>query len=213
MSPTAAVFVHWQRSDGVRRPGASVRPCAALCFLAVLAVAVPSVAAEPVPGGTLVVGAVADPLHLNPAVRFGANSGVPGAQVFAGLVRIDGRFEPQPYLARSWTMSSDGLRYTFHLAPNTRFHEGTPVTSRDVAFSLDTVRKHYPFGMAMLDAVATVGTPEPHTAVIRLTRPHPAIVEHLQSSTGPRPVTTRSGLCAGVVADADSLPTMNRRDS
>ena len=158
---------------------------AVLGCLVVLALAATSVAAEPVPGGTLVVGAVADPRHLNPAVQSGASTGVPGAQLFAGLVRIDDRFAPQPYLARSWTVSPDGLRYTFHLATDARFHDGTPVTSRDVAFSLRTVKKHHPFGMTMFDAVAAVDTPRPHTAVIRLTRPHPALLQALAAPLMP----------------------------
>ncbi len=152
---------------------------AALVGLAGLSTALPCLAAGPVRGGTLVVGAAAEPRHLNPAVQSGASTGVPGAQLFAGLVRIDERFEPQPYLARSWTVSADGLRYTFHLAPNARFHEGEPVTSRDVAFSLETVRAHHPFGRTMFDAVAAVETPGPHTAVIRLAQRHPALLQAL----------------------------------
>ena len=152
---------------------------AALVCLATLAAGLPAFATEPVRGGTLVVGGAAEPRHLNPAVQSGAATGVPGAQLFAGLVRIDGRFEPQPYLARSWTVSADGLRYTFRLAPHARFHDGAPVTSRDIAFSLATVRAHHPFGRAMFDAVAAVETPGPHTAVIRLARPHPALLQAL----------------------------------
>ncbi len=158
---------------------------ATLGVLAAVAIAPESFAAEPVPGGILVVGAAADARHLNPAVQSGAGTGVPGAQLFAGLVRIDERFEPQPYLARSWTVSPDGLGYTFHLEPGARFHDGTPVTSRDVAFSLETVRAHHPFGRAMFDAVAAVDTPGPHTAVIRLARPHPALLQALAAPLMP----------------------------
>ena len=157
----------------------------ALGSLAALAIAVPALAAEPVPGGTLVVGGGAEPRHLNPAVQSGASTGVPGAQLFAGLVRIDERFAPKPYLARRWTVSPDGLRYTFHLAPEARFHDGAPVTSRDVAFSLETVRTHHPFGRAMFGAVAAVGTPGPHTAVVRLARPHPALLQALAAPLMP----------------------------
>ena len=70
---------------------------AILCLAAALAVA--ALAAEPVPGGTLIVGGGADPRHLNPAVQSGGNTGVPGAQLFAGLIRIDDGFEPRPYVA------------------------------------------------------------------------------------------------------------------
>ena len=156
---------------------------AILCLAAALAVR--ALAAEPVPGGTLIFGATSDARHLNPAVQSGGNTGVPGAQLFAGLVRIDDGFEPRPYLAERWSISADGLSYTFHLVPGARFHDGSPITSDDVAFSLGVVREHHPFGIAMFDAVANVDTPDPLTAVIRLSRPHPALMQALAAPLMP----------------------------
>lgn len=43
----------------------------------------------------------------------------------------------QPDLATSWTASSDGLTYTFNLRQGVTFHNGDPVNSTDVAFSMD----------------------------------------------------------------------------
>ena len=151
--------------------------CAILC-LAVAALAVPSTAAEPKRGGTLIVAGGAGLRHLNPAVQSGAQTGL-GVQLFAGLVRVDGKFEPQPYLAERWEISGDKRSYTFHLARNARFHDGKPITSEDVAFSLAVVKEHHPFGTAMFDAVDRVDTPDPYTAVIRLSRPHPALMQSL----------------------------------
>ena len=54
-----------------------------------------------------------------------------------------------------------------------------PITSEDVAFSLAVVKRHHPFGIAMFDAVERVDTPDAHTAVIRLARPHPALMQAL----------------------------------
>ncbi len=42
-----------------------------------------------------------------------------------------------PSLAETWSMSPDGLSYTFVLRPNARFHNGEPVTADDVKFSFD----------------------------------------------------------------------------
>ena len=150
---------------------------AALC-LALTALAVAAPGEEPKRGGTLVVAGGAGLRHLNPAVQSGANGGL-GVQLFAGLVRVDEHFEPQPYLAKRWEISEDGLSYTFHLERNARFHDGTPVTSADVAFSLGVVKAHHPFGVAMFDAVDRVDTPDAHTAVIRLRKPHPALMQSL----------------------------------
>ena len=160
--------------------GAVLRAIAAagmLC-LAAGAPAAPSGAAEPKPGGTLVVAGAGGLRHLNPAVQSGSQAGL-GVQLFAGLVRVDDKFRPQPYLAERWEVSGDGLSYTFHLARNARFHDGVPVTSEDVAFSLGAVREHHPFGIAMFDAVDRVETPDAHTVTIRLARPHPALMQAL----------------------------------
>ncbi|MET0741890.1 MAG: ABC transporter substrate-binding protein [Microvirga sp.] len=52
------------------------------------------------------------------------------------LVRVTGNPpEPAPGLAKSWTRSEDGLTYVFQLDPNAKFHDGTPVTARDVEYS------------------------------------------------------------------------------
>ena len=150
----------------------------AVALLALATLAVSSYGEEPRRGGTLVVAGGAGIPHLNPAVYSGPQAGI-GVQLFAGLVRVDDKFEPEPYLAERWEISSDGLSYTFHLAPNARFHDGTPITSEDVAFSLALVKTHHPFGRAMFDAVDEVRTPDPHIAVIRLGEPHPALMQAL----------------------------------
>ena len=151
---------------------------AAILCLAAGALALPSAAAEPKPGGTLVVAGAGGLRHLNPAVQSGSQAGL-GVQLFAGLVRLDDRFRPQPYLAERWEIAGDGLSYTFHLARGARFHDGVPVTSADVAFSLGVVKENHPFGSAMFDAVDRVETPDPHTAVFRLGKPHPALMQAL----------------------------------
>src|SRR5258706_5818628 len=57
--------------------------------------------------------------------------------VFTGLVQLDDNLKVQPQLASSFDKSSDGLTYTFHLKPNLQFSDGTPLTSKDVAYSID----------------------------------------------------------------------------
>ncbi|CDZ63451.1 ABC transporter substrate-binding protein [Neorhizobium galegae] len=42
---------------------------------------------------------------------------------------------PAPGLAKSWKQSEDGLTYTFELDGNAKFHDGTPVTAKDVEYS------------------------------------------------------------------------------
>jgi oligopeptide transport system substrate-binding protein len=57
--------------------------------------------------------------------------------VFTGLVQLNNNLQVAPQLASSWSESSDGLTYTFHLRPNLKFSDGTPLTSADVAYSIN----------------------------------------------------------------------------
>jgi oligopeptide transport system substrate-binding protein len=57
--------------------------------------------------------------------------------LYTGLVQYNDNMQVVPQLAQSWQISSDGLRYTFTLRPNLKFSDGTPLTSADVAYSID----------------------------------------------------------------------------
>lgn len=96
-------------------------------------------------GGTLVIASTQVPRHLNGAVQSGIATAVPSTQIFASPLRYDENWNPQPYLASSWDVASDGKTVTLNLVQNATFHDGTPVTSEDVAFSIMTVKENHPF--------------------------------------------------------------------
>ena len=58
------------------------------------------------------------------------------SQLYNGLIQLDGNLNPQPCLAKSWTISSDGRTYTFTLRDDVFFHKnalfGTPDSTRRV---------------------------------------------------------------------------------
>src|SRR5258708_30515988 len=56
---------------------------------------------------------------------------------YSGMVELDDQLKVQKELASSWDVSTDGLTYTFHLKSNLQFSDGTPLTSADVAYSID----------------------------------------------------------------------------
>ena len=138
--------------------------------------------AAALPGGparaasnTLVLGMVQEPRHFNGAIQSGTATAVPGTQIFASPLRFDADWQPQPYLAERWEVSPDALSVTLHLVADAVFHDGHPVTSEDVAFSIGVIKARHPF-TTMLAPVDGVDTPDPHTAVIRLKHPHPALL-------------------------------------
>ncbi len=141
-------------------------------------------AEEPKRGGTLVMSIQNTPRHLNPAVQSGIATGEPGTQLFAAPLRYDENWDPQPYLAKSWDVSEDGLTVTLNLVEGATFHDGKPITSKDVAFSIKTVQENHPF-KTMFAPVESVGTPDANTAVIKLSEPHPALLLAMSSQLLP----------------------------
>jgi peptide/nickel transport system substrate-binding protein/oligopeptide transport system substrate-binding protein len=57
--------------------------------------------------------------------------------VFTGLVEFDSKLNIRDQMAQSHDVSADGLTYTFHLKPNLKFSDGTPLTSQDVVYSIN----------------------------------------------------------------------------
>lgn len=60
--------------------------------------------------------------------------------IFSGLVKFDSRGLPRPDLADSWGVSADGKVYNFSLRPNAVWHDGTPVTSDDVLYTIEVIK-------------------------------------------------------------------------
>src|SRR5881628_1913902 len=90
------------------------------------------------PAGTLIVGLVAEPVALDPAQVTDLNSNRVGRRVAETLVAFsDGSTQIAPGLAESWTISKDGLQYTFKLRKGVKFHDGTPLDAEAVKFSIE----------------------------------------------------------------------------
>ncbi len=147
-----------------------------LALMAASGLALPAGAQEaPKRGGTLVIGSTQTPRHLNGAGQSGIATAGPSSQIFASPLRFDDKWQPQPYLAESWKLADDGKSLTLNLRKNVLFHDGKPVTSADVAFSIMAIKANHPF-QTMMAPVERVDTPDAATAIIRMSTPHPAIV-------------------------------------
>ncbi len=101
-----------------------------------LAFWVAPVAAQP--AGTLVVGLVAEPVNLDPPQVTDLNSNRVGRRIVETLVTFpEESTQIVPGLAESWTISKDGLQYTFKLRRGITFHDGTPLNAEAVKFSIE----------------------------------------------------------------------------
>jgi oligopeptide transport system substrate-binding protein len=74
---------------------------------------------------------------LDPALVQNATDGYAIQMIFTGLVQFDNNGNIKDQLAQSHEISADGLTYTFHLRPNLKFSDGTPLTANDVAYSIN----------------------------------------------------------------------------
>ncbi|HJQ99369.1 MAG TPA: ABC transporter substrate-binding protein, partial [Candidatus Polarisedimenticolaceae bacterium] len=82
----------------------------------------------------------AEPTSLSLIGNTDNNSSQIASLISDGLVAYDAKGAYVPMVARAWEMSPDGLTLTFHLRDGVLWHDGEPVTSRDVAFTWTKVR-------------------------------------------------------------------------
>lgn len=114
----------------------------ALCFFMATVSVAPVFA-----GGTFVVGRGNDANSLDPAESYTFEAIKCADWSFDGLTRLNGETsELIPALAESWSVSDDGLVWTFKLRMGVKFHDGTPFNADAVVFSYERQRdKNHPY--------------------------------------------------------------------
>src|SRR5688500_5710791 len=96
---------------------------------------------SPRPGDVVVYASGTDLESANPLVTIHPLSRqVQRYVLFVTLARYDSALAPQPYYARAWRWTADRKTLSLSLAPDLRWHDGTPTTSRDVVFTLQAAR-------------------------------------------------------------------------
>jgi len=145
------------------------------------------------PPGVLVVGQIAEPKSLDPHAVTAVNDFRILMNVYDGLVRYkDGTLEVEPGLAESWTISDDGLVYTFTLREGVTFHDGSPLDAAAVKFNFDRmlVDTHPfhdtgPFPLSFFfSAVDGVEAKDERTVEFRLKEPYAPFLSNLAYPTG-----------------------------
>src|SRR5256712_649779 len=147
------------------------------------------------PAGTLVVGLVAEPVNLDPAQVTDLNSNRVGRRLVETLVAFPHEStQIVPGLAESWTVSKDGLRYTFKLRKGISFHDGTPLNAEAVKFSIERQinAEHpfnklgkYPFANYFFGNVKAVEVVDPSTVEFVLKEPRASFLAILTAGSPP----------------------------
>jgi peptide/nickel transport system substrate-binding protein len=92
-------------------------------------------------GGVFREGVAGNPQHLNPLLcqTHEVDEDI-CALIFRGLTKLDKQGQVVADLAESWSVTPDGLTYTFRLNPNQLWHDGQPVTIDDVLFTVEALQ-------------------------------------------------------------------------
>lgn len=139
---------------------------------------------EPVAGGSLTYARQLETVTLNPReIKNGNGDIFADEMLYNGIVRNDpnGPDKVVPGLAESWTVSKDGLTYTFKLRKGLKYSDGSPLTAEDVAWNLEQFRN--PKINTVLAAIAvgmkSATAPNPTTVVVHLEHPVAAFLYNL----------------------------------
>jgi len=111
-----------------------------------------------------------NPDSLDPRIGQNAASQHLAVLIFNSLVRKNENSEIVPDLASRWEMP-DPRTYVFHLRHDVRFHDGSPLTSRDVQYTfrslldgtVHTIKAGHPYNL-----ISSIEAPDPYTVVFKL---------------------------------------------
>lgn len=134
------------------------------------------------PANTVVrIGWGGSPDSLNPGVGVLSEAYTIYGLVYDAMfeLQLDGAYKPE--LAESYTVSDDGLVWTFKIRDGFTFHDGQPLTAEDIAFSYNFYQAHseFPFLNAYTSYFASVEVPDPRTLVLTLTQAIPNMESQL----------------------------------
>jgi peptide/nickel transport system substrate-binding protein len=98
-----------------------------------------ALAADHDPNGRLLMPLGGEISVINPILSADSASSAIEGVIFTGMVKVDKDLSFQPDLASSWSVSKNGLVWTFYLRRDVKWHDGYPFTAEDVKFTFDTI--------------------------------------------------------------------------
>ncbi|HBG74386.1 MAG: hypothetical protein A2X25_13785 [Chloroflexi bacterium GWB2_49_20] len=111
--------------------------------------------------------------------------------IFSGLFNFDSKGVPQPDLAESWGVSLDGTIYNITIRPNAVWHDGEPVTSEDILFTLSLIRNQisaFPEDVRSMWDQVKVTALDNKTLRFELTEPFAPFMDYLEFGILPKHV-------------------------
>ena len=121
--------------------------------------------------------------------------------IYDVLVAVDENFTPRPQMA-DWTVSDDGLVYTFTLRDGLKFHDGAPVTSADAIASLTRWGKRDSGGQLIFDITESLEAKDDKTFVWTLKSPFPALLDTVGKQSALPPFIMPERVASGSADEA-----------
>src|SRR5271169_4902170 len=125
----------------------------------------------------------ADVQELDPTRGRNLISRIYSQMVFDTLFALDHTLSPKPMMVESETVSPDHLTYRFTLRPGLKYHDGSPVTSKDVVASLQRWMDGTSIGGQLKSRLASMSTVDDHSFVLTLNKPF-GLVEYILAGPG-----------------------------
>ena len=131
---------------------------------------------------TIVMLIESSPANLDPRIGTDAFSERIDELLFDSLVRKDEHFVLHPWVAQSWDIPNP-LTYIFHLRYGVRFHDGHPVTAKDVKWSIDSMMKGIVISSksATYQHIASIDAPDDYTVVFHMKEPDAGLLWNLSN--------------------------------
>jgi peptide/nickel transport system substrate-binding protein len=120
---------------------------------------------------TLILGIVGAPLNLDPIHADNLQNNLFEALLYDRLITFDAKGRLKNVLASSVRVSPNAKSILITLRPNVRFHDGSRLTARDVAYTLDRIKRNGQGVAGLLGQYASTSVTSNTTLVIRLKSP------------------------------------------
>jgi peptide/nickel transport system substrate-binding protein len=140
-------------------------------------------AQAPASNATLRVVLVNDLASLDPVVSTAAFVRNHGFMNYDQLFALDSKGEAKPQMVGDWSVSPDGMSYSFTLREGLAFHDGTPVRAADAVASVKRWAQRDVVGRALAAATASMEATGERTFTIKLSRPFALVTEALARPT------------------------------
>lgn len=136
---------------------------------------------NPERGGTLTEGILGSPRFVNPILAISDTDKDLSTLVYAGLMKKTPSGEIVPDMAESYTVSPDGLTYSFTIKADAKFQDKTPLTASDVVFTIEHIKDSVvksPLEAIWEGVIVSKDESNPNTVVFRLGAPYASFLEN-----------------------------------